>query len=335
MSDAVLGRSAGQALGPLGLAEPDGQVYAALVANPQSTAEELAESCGLTLPQSVRALDRLAQQGMATRAPVDRQRFLAVAPDVAIGTLIGHRESELRHARAEMHRLMDAFREASRYTDPAHSVEVLTGGEAIAQRLEHITETSQYQVRGFDRPPYIQDPVAPMPLQRRRLREGLKFRTIYDREAVAWPGRLEKNILVGVTDGEEARVRPTLPMKMIISDDRMAIIPISVGDSVLDAAYVIHPSALLQALDTLFEAEWERAVQLQAAIGTGDASPEPEADHRKLLGLLAAGLTDESIARSLGWSARTTQRRLQTLMRSLGATTRFQAGMAARERGWL
>ncbi len=98
---------------------------------------------------------------------------------------------------------------------------------------------------------------------------------------------------------------------------------------------MIHPSALLQALDTLFEAEWERAVQLQAAIGTADGSLEPEADHRKLLGLLAAGLTDESIARSLGWSARTTQRRLQSLMRELGATTRFQAGMAARERGWL
>ncbi|MFE7194634.1 helix-turn-helix domain-containing protein [Kitasatospora sp. NPDC057541] len=322
-------------LSALGLAGPDGRIYAALVANPQSTAEDLAGHCGLTLQQSLRALDRLAQQGMATRAPVDRQRFLPVAPDVAIGTLIGHRESELRHARAEMHRLMDAFREASRYTDPAHSVEVLTGGEAIAQRLEHITETSQYQIRGFDCPPYIQDPVANIPLQRQRLKEGVRFRTVYDREAVAWPGRLEKNILAGVADGEEARVRPVLPMKMVLSDDRMAIIPISVGDSVLDAAYVIHPSALLQALDTLFEAEWERAVQLQAAIGTGDGTLEPEADHRKLLGLLAAGLTDESIARSLGWSARTTQRRLQSLMRELGATTRFQAGMAARERGWL
>ncbi|BAJ31525.1 MULTISPECIES: helix-turn-helix domain-containing protein [Kitasatospora] len=318
----------------LGLGLPDGQVYAALVVAPQSTSQELADHCGLTLEQCRAALDRLAEQGMATRAPVDRERYLAVAPDVAIGTLIGHREAELRSARAEMHRLMDAFREASRYTDPAHSVEVLTGGEAIAQRLEHLIESSQYQIRGFDCPPYVQDPTVEQPRQRAKLKAGVRIRTVFDKEAIAWPGRLEQEILTGVEDGEEARVRPVLPMKMMMADDKMAIIPISVGDSVLDAAYVIHPSALLQALDALFEAEWERAVPLQTVIGDGEG-PGPEPDHLKLLGLLAAGLTDESIARSLGWSARTTQRRLQGLMRELGATTRFQAGMAARERGWL
>ena len=58
-------------------------------------------------------------------------------------------------------------------------------------------------------------------------------------------------------------------------------------DSVLDAAYVIHPSALLQALDGLFEAEWDRAVPLLAAIGAEPDVNEPEADQRKLLGLLA------------------------------------------------
>ncbi|MEV4561148.1 helix-turn-helix domain-containing protein [Kitasatospora sp. NPDC049285] len=320
--------------GVLGLGRPDGQVYAALVVAPQSTALELAEHCGLTLDQCRQALDRLAEQGMATRAPVDRDRYLAVAPDVAIGTLIGHREAELRSARAEMHRLMDAFREASRYTDPAHSVEVLTGGEAIAQRLEHLVESSQYQIRGFDCPPYVQDPTVQQPRQRAKLKSGVRIRTVFDKEAIAWPGRLEQEILTGVEDGEEARVRPVLPMKMMMADDKMAIIPISVGDSVLDAAYVIHPSALLQALDALFEAEWERAVPLQTVLGDGEG-PGPDSDHLKLLGLLAAGLTDESIARSLGWSARTTQRRLQGLMRELGATTRFQAGMAARERGWL
>ncbi|WP_051966270.1 helix-turn-helix domain-containing protein [Kitasatospora mediocidica] len=326
------------AFNALGLSEHDGQIYAALVAAPQSTAADLAARCGLTSQQGGKSLSRLAQQGMATRAPVDRDRYLAVAPDVAIGTLIGHREAELRTARAEMHRLMDAFREASRFTDPASSVEVLTGGEAIAQRIEYLQDTSTQQVRGFDCPPYVQDvqdAASYLTRLRRRLKDGVRFRTVYDREAVAWPGRLENEILVGAQDGEEARVRTTLPMKMIISDDRMAIIPISIGDSVLDAAYVIHPSALMQALDGLFEAEWDRAVPLQVAVGAEPGLGEPDADHRKLLGLLAAGLTDESIARSLGWSARTTQRRLQALMRELGATTRFQAGMSARERGWL
>jgi DNA-binding NarL/FixJ family response regulator len=128
-------------------------------------------------------------------------------------------------------------------------------------------------------------------------------------------------------------------MKMILADERMAILPISSGNRVLDAAYVVHPCSLLEALATLFEAEWERAVPLRMDSarqdGSGTDRVGPAEDHRRLLGLLAVGLTDEAIARALGWSARTTQRRLQGLMRELGATTRFQAGMAARDRGWL
>jgi predicted transcriptional regulator len=323
----------------LGLPEPDSRVYAALVTAPQSDATALAARCGITAEEAGAALTALAERGMATRAPDNRDQYLAVAPDVAIGTLIGRREEELRGARAEMHRLMDAFRDASRYTDPARSVEVLTGGDAIAQRFEHLQDTATGQICTFDRPPYVREPGSNLERGRRLLRKGIRYRTIYDRDAVAWPGRLENDIAIGCADGEEARVRVALPMKMIMADDRMAILPISSGNRALDAAYVVYPSSLLEALATLFEAEWERAVPLRLTPdGSAEEAPEsdrPGEDHRRLLGLLAAGLTDEAIARALGWSARTTQRRLQSLMRELGATTRFQAGMAARERGWL
>ncbi|MFF4653447.1 helix-turn-helix domain-containing protein [Streptomyces sp. NPDC001380] len=322
----------------LGLPESDSRVYEALVAAPQSDAEALAARCGLTPEQTRASLAALTERGMATRTPDSADHYLAVAPDVAIGTLIGRREEELRTARAGMHRLMDAFRDASRYTDPARSVEVLTGSEAISQRFEHLQDTAREQIRGFDRPPYVQNPGLNLGRARRLLRDGIRYRVVYDREAVAWPGRLDNDIRISCEDGEEARVRVALPMKMIMADDRMAILPISSGNRVLDAAYVVHPCSLLEALATLFEAEWERAVPLNAAVGADGADPAPGGpaeDHRRLLGLLAAGLTDEAIARALGWSARTTQRRLQGLMRELGATTRFQAGMAARERGWL
>ena len=46
-------------------------------------------------------------------------------------------------------------------------------------------------------------------------------------------------------------------------------------------------------------------------------------------------MTDASIARSLTWSMRTTQRRMAQLMSELGVNSRFQAGLAVRDRGWL
>lgn len=55
----------------------------------------------------------------------------------------------------------------------------------------------------------------------------------------------------------------------------------------------------------------------------------------RLLALLTTGMPDRSIAKQLGLSYRTYQRRLRALMAALGAHTRFQAGLRAAARGWV
>jgi DNA-binding NarL/FixJ family response regulator len=107
-------------------------------------------------------------------------------------------------------------------------------------------------------------------------------------------------------------------------------------DSGTDTAFVIRSSALLAALGALFEHEWSRAVPLVAGPRRSlDDADQPDEKTKALLSLLASGLTDEAVSRALGWSARTTQRRISALLQELGVSTRFQAGAAARERGWL
>jgi predicted transcriptional regulator len=317
----------------VGLVEPDGTVYMTTVANPRARAAELAQQCGISAPLAGRALARLAERGMVSRLPGRPVRYLAAAPDMAIGELIGQREAELRDARGTVHQLMESYRAASRYTNPERSVEVLVGRDAINNRVAQLQQNARVEVRGFDKPPYLSPPGHNTVNERRRLEQGIRYRVIYDREALAWPSRLVDDILVAVRDGEQARVRPELPLKMFLADDRMAVVPISSADQGTNAAYAIHRSSLFDALCTLFEAEWERARPLRLAGTPG--RERPDAPTQELLMLLAAGLTDESIARSLGWSTRTTQRRIRRLLNDLGATTRFQAGMNAQARGWL
>jgi len=235
-----------------------------------------------------------------------------------------------------VHDLMDLHRETSRFAHPAASVEVVIGSENISRQVDHMHASVQREMRGFDRPPYVDAPGHSGAVEHRRLRDGIKYRVIYDQQALAWPGRMEQDILPSAAQGEQARVRPELPTKLLMADDRIAIIPISSSEHVVDFAYVIHPSTLLDALARLFDAEWERAVPLPAAAGRPAATTAgPSQAETALLSLLAAGQTDARIARSLGWSLRTTQRRVHQLMAALNATTRFQAGIAARDRGWI
>jgi DNA-binding NarL/FixJ family response regulator len=112
-----------------------------------------------------------------------------------------------------------------------------------------------------------------------------------------------------------------------------------------DSALVIHSSSLLDTLSALFESVWANAVPVRfgdtvppepgEAAGNGHRSGNGADERRTLLGLLAAGLTDEAIGRQLGWHPRTVQRHVHRLMTELGAQTRFQAGLQAAHRGWL
>ncbi|MGW3624189.1 helix-turn-helix domain-containing protein [Streptomyces sp. NPDC000880] len=326
----------------LGLTEETERVYAALVGMPRCTAAELADVCGISAPTVGRLLSRLVKDGLASRAAGRPPRFSAAAPDVAVSGLIQEREQQLNEARALMQQLTETHREATRISHPDMAVELLMDRDDISAAVLRLTSGARREVCAFDRPPYVDRPGSNLDGQLERQRTGVVHRVIYDREAVSWPGRLQGDIVPSVRAGEQARVRPELPLKLVISDSRAAIIPFSLAPGG-QAAYLIHGSPMLVALQSLFEAQWERAVPLLGAARQPAGRPaadaqqpgQPDGETRALLALLASGLTDAAIARTQGWSARTTQRRIQRLMNELGASTRFQASLAAARRGWL
>ena len=257
--------------------------------------------------------------------------YQAVAPDLAFGRMLDRREQELRKGRAQLHRLMEMFRESTMGGPPGGLVELLSGREMISTRGRQLFDSARNEIRAFDRPPYLQTPGVNFDYETGRLREGISYRILYSRDALAWPGRYKADIVAGCEAGEQARVRGTLPTKLMLADNHFALMPVGGADTALDLAYAIRAPAMLAALSALFESEWERGIPL----GEAAASDEPDEISRSLLQLLAAGLTDTAIARELEWSPRTTQRRVKELFDRLGVATRFQAGVVARDRGWL
>lgn len=56
---------------------------------------------------------------------------------------------------------------------------------------------------------------------------------------------------------------------------------------------------------------------------------------RSTVQILVDGLTDQQAARKLGVTDRTIRRRVATVMRLLGARSRFECGVKAVRAGWL
>jgi sugar-specific transcriptional regulator TrmB/DNA-binding CsgD family transcriptional regulator len=318
-------------LEPVGLSELESRLYVTLIQHPRSSAAELALHCGVSTAQAARALALFVRRGMASRLPGRRAGYLAVAPDIALQPLLGRREEELHQVRTAMHELTQMFRRASRYTHPAEQIEVVTGADNILSRVFALQDSAKTRIRGIDKLPHLMvGHYANTADEERRLADGIEYRVIYDREVLALPEKFEE-VQGSIRRGEQARALTGAPLKVWIADDTSALLPMRGDTYTIDAAFVLHPSTLLDAVVALFELEWRRAVPIRA--------PEPSADvldeaTRTLLGLLAAGLTDESIARALEVGLRTVQRRIHDLMLRLNVVTRFQLGMAARDRGW-
>lgn len=158
---------------------------------------------------------------------------------------------------------------------------------------------------------------------------------VYDRAAIETPDAPDF-IKEAVARGERSRIFTPVPVKLVIADDRLALLQLSTDEPGTPGVLLLHPSPLLQALTTLFEMIWERAIPYRPV---GEEPTEPHTSlstgERTVLSMLAAGLKDEAIARQSGVALSTIARRVRRILRKLGAETRFQAGIQANRRGWL
>ena len=160
--------------------------------------------------------------------------------------------------------------------------------------------------------------------------DGVSYRTLYH-QAVYDDADLFAGMTRMIELGEDARVLAELPVKLIIGDDHTALLVPEPARAGLEGAFVVRASGLLNALCGVFETLWTLGVPVTAS---GDGAKLSDRD-RTIITLMAAGVTDDAIARRLRLSRRTVVRRITALLDRLGATTRFQAGVQAANRGWL
>jgi sugar-specific transcriptional regulator TrmB len=316
-------------LEPLGVSGFDETAYRLLLASPGSTVTDLASAAGETPERLTRALHRLEQLGFVSRQNALPPRFVPAEPEVAIEALVHLRQHELLQAVGAAAELTAEYR-AGRRDDPGQLVEILTGNVAVSQRFAELQRGCREEVLLCDRPPYVNAPDNPQ--QESVLARGVRWRTIYAPESMQHEQSYARAMQLR-DHGEQARLLPGLPTKLMIVDRRVALMPLLIGSGLQQSA-IIHRSTLLDSMITLFEVFWNRALPLDGQPATEPPSELSDSD-RKLLGLLVTGAKDEAIARALGVSLRTLHRRMQQLLTLLDADTRFQAGMQAARRGWV
>ncbi|MFD9599130.1 LuxR family transcriptional regulator [Streptomyces sp. NPDC059970] len=321
----------GEALRLLGIDHAAGQVYLALLELAPAPLSAIGTAAGLGAAELATAYGALVDAGLASAAEEGGEVVAPVPPTAGLEILARHRAAEVEESRITVGGAFESFRRQRLAAYNDNLVEVVTG-DAIGPRIRHAWASARDQIRQFESPPYFplsgatDDALA-------TLARGVTQRVVYSRESLEHPGHLKDVIEPCIKAGEQARVLPSVPVKLVIIDEAYALVSLSIKEAdVHNTMLVVQPCGLLSALVALFEQSWQNALPFHGR--TTRPGGLPPAD-RRLLWLLAGGASDDVIAREMGISRRTLFRRLQILMAQLGAANRFQMALQAQRCGWL
>ncbi|MEV6351590.1 helix-turn-helix transcriptional regulator [Streptomyces hydrogenans] len=215
-------------------------------------------------------------------------------------------------------------------------VEVVAGARAIAERYAALQRSARREILALAAGPVVAVPAADNSGQREAMRAGVRYRVVYDRDALALTDSDTPPLLEHWASlGEEMRVAFGLPLKLVLVDRaRALVVPLTDGADGEPRATVLRSRPLLDALGWIFDRVWDSALPVPVAIAAAVDGPLTPAD-RRLLTLLLNGYTDQAIGAQLGVSERTVQRRVRRLLALAGVRSRLQLGWHAARHHWL
>ena len=321
----------------VGLTSSEEAVYLALLDLPPVTVSDALQACtDIERADVLAALESLADKGLVNRLQKAPRRYTPVAPETVLGIQLMDREEELNRARAVVADLSQRYRSVPRQTGVEELVEIVTGKRRTLQRWLGALRSANSQVRVLERPPFESQSADPYPAEVEVLSRGVPVKVVYDQSGVRSPIVIARR-RAEIAAGEQARMTGEVPLHLLLVDDRLALMPLRQDRPRTDGLLVVYPCALLDGLSALFEKTWNEAIPFTLDASSppdGSASVFHNATTRTILSLLAAGLSDQAIARRLGCSERTVQRYVQRMMDAVGAKTRFQAALQIGQRNW-
>lgn len=324
----------------LGVSEAEEEVYRHFLRNPGAAAEGL-HLLLHTDPQAVRAcVARLQELGLLHCESTDPGIF-PTDPDVALARLVDLRLNALTQELQRVTRcrhVIDGLRaEQGGRRPPPLGIEQLEGVDRIRDRIDDLAFFARDEILSVE--PYArlspENIARSRPLDLRCLRRGVRIRSVVTRAALEDPataGYLREL----AAQGASVRVTSDPAERLLVYDRRAALVPLDPRDP-SRGALLAHRSGLVTNIVALFEKIWDQSADLAQADAEDGAPADAAlsgAERRVLVSMCTVG-KDEAGARELGVSVRTYRRHVAELMQMLGAASRAQAALLARERGWV
>ena len=310
-------------------------VYRWFALHSRLSSSRMAEDLELDEEAVARAVDSLVQLGLVQPDQEDERRVWAVDPQLVAAVASAPLERSIREQQTRLRAFRDQFAQLAEHYEeglrgaPAE-LQSIPGPAEVRAALNRSAKRCREELMtvqpGGTRPPEVlRDALS---RDSELLRRGVRLRTLYHHTA-RFNGPSQAYVATASALGAQYRTAHQLCGRMIIFDRELAFLPDRSGTW---GAVVVREPSIVHFLCELFEQIWSEAQPFSDAAADGLEAVAKDLD-RTILWLLANGLKDETIGRRLGMSLRTTRKHIADIMQTLGAESRFQAGVLAAARG--
>src|SRR5690625_687938 len=280
-------------------------------------------------------LEQLRDLGLIRSSHSNPGLWRTEAPHTALSALISQRRSQVAAAhdalsgtRAAAEQLSERYRTAV-HQPTVHEYEHLRGVDQIVARVvdyaQHATTTIDSIVQTPPPRHMLEDAKVD---EQRILDRGVLLRVLYPAVARYNPDIIDYAQWLHERGGQ-VRPVPEIPTRMVLYDRAAAMIMFDPDEKEHGAVLLTTPGAVT-GLAALFQMLWDTGVPM-----VDEEDEQLTGDERSMLELLARGMKDEAIARTLKSSPRTVRRTLAVLSHRAGVASRFTLGVYAAEQGWV
>lgn len=311
-------------------------LYLAMLQTPSPSRESL-QAQGFSAAQLDEMLPVLEQRRMIQRVTPDT--WTVVPPDVSMPAYAAQLEARARMLRTTSQALARVYlrsRSASR-ADASSGAVLLDSLVDVAQALHQVTSGAQEWVLSsrVDSPLSRYLIQAPRPVSTTPFlgRHGGPLDVRLTVDPVLLP---EENVLeimhARAATGDAIRLTPGLPFTGAVNDQGLAMVDLG-DDGGSPVGILLDAAAGSGRVRAVLEFAWHLGTPWRPGTTPSSTTDLLEPRDRNILRLMAGGVSDAAIARQLGISSRTVERRIRVLLDRLNATTRFQAGVLAARQG--
>jgi DNA-binding CsgD family transcriptional regulator len=317
------------------------RLYQYAIVQPDWTLEIAAQHLDLPIETIKLATLELTRLSLLRPSLDPARQYDAVSPESAASILlqreerdIAERQAQVAAVRGDLLALLPTYYSARQRRRRFEAIDVIEDVMLVRQHLSTEADSAQEEISiahpgpGMEEANLERSIALDIPVLRRGvvIRSILQHSTRHHRPTARYVTEV-------VQHGAVVRTAPIIPGRVLVFDRRIAFIPIA-GDEPANGAVLVREPAVVAQLLANFELLWENARTYPTDDADGLEDALDEVTHA-ILQQMAAGAKDELIARRMAISLRTCRRHIATIMSTLGASSRFEAGVLAQRQGLL